>query len=192
MTVGFPVPTVDPASLRGAVEEIAEKARRDLGAALASVAVRLDTTAPERRDVVADLLHAAADLGLLSAFLDAATTHATTRTTPWPGTGYERAADDPHLVARFGRLVASIRALEALLDEATPEVESFSAEAGRAAAAARHHAVSVGRTFVSGTIELLGASAASAGLGFDQRWRDIVAHARRHPPRTPLEALGRS
>ena len=192
MTLAFPVPTAGPASLRLAVEEIAKEARRDLGTALATVSRSLEAIPPDRHDAVADLLHTAVDLGLLSAFLDAATTHATTRTRPWPGTGYERAADDPHLTARFGKFVASIRALDALMDEATLEAERGSAGAGRAAATARHHAMSVGRAFVSSTIELLGASAASVKHGFDMRWRDVVEHARHHPPRTPLEALGRA
>ena len=189
MTRPLQVPGAPVEPLTTIVARIVGEARDDLGTALASTARRVDATPADRRGAVADLLHAAVDLGLLSSFLDAATTYATTKTRPWPGTGYDRAADDPHLIARFGRFVAAVSALEALVDEATTEAERGSAGAVRAAAIARHHGVSVGRTFVSGTIELLGASATSIRHGFDVRWRDVLEHARRHPPQTSLDGI---
>jgi alkylation response protein AidB-like acyl-CoA dehydrogenase len=181
MTVSIKAADFEP--LYAIVDTIAGKARLDLPEALASAAREIDARPQHRREAVADLLHAAIDLGLLSEFLDAATAYATTKTRPWPGSGYERAADDPHLIARFGRFVAALEALRALVEEAVGEVAEESDHAGRAAFVARRYAIDVGAAFVSSTIELLGASATSIKHGFDERWRAVLDHARLHRPR---------
>ena len=168
------------------VSELAEQAGSDLPGALAQAEWLLAKASDADRDSYADLLHAGIALGLLSAFLADASTYATTKTRHWPGSGYDRAADDPHLIARFGRFVSSVEALRALVDEATALAEASAPGAPRAAAIARRDSISVGSQFVSSTIELLGASAVSVKLGYDGRWRAILDHARQHPPRGPL------
>lgn len=173
--------------IAAAVSSIIEQAKGDLPGALAS-AERLTAAAPDaRRDGLADLLHAAIAFGLLSAFLADASIYATTKTRHWPGSGYDRAADDPHLIARFGRFASSVEALHALVDEAAGELERSSPDADRTAAVARYYSIGVGREFVSSTIELLGASATSVKLGYDGRWRAVLDHARLHPPRGQLQ-----
>lgn len=188
-------------SLKTVIDEVAALARADFAAAveLASASAQKHGA---QRDATSDLLHAAADFGLIGAFLEAATGYVTTKTRPWPGTGYARAADDPHVVARFGRFIAAHHALEELLREAAQEIAAGSHEAGELAAAARGQAIHVARGFVSGTLELLGASATSGKHGFDAYWRHLSAHARSHPPlgrptspagsgdSTPIHSLG--
>lgn len=167
------------------VSGLAELAESDLPAALTQAEHLLSETPDGERDGVADLLHAGIALGLLSAFLSDASTYATTKTRHWPGSGYDRASDDPHLIARFGRFASSVEALRALVDEAVSEAGK--PDASRAAAIARRHSISVGSQFVSSTIELLGASVVSVKLGYDGRWRTMLDHARRHPPRGLLQ-----
>jgi alkylation response protein AidB-like acyl-CoA dehydrogenase len=170
------------------VQALENEARTDPGRAVDLVSEKLVAVPQDRRSGVADLFHASIGLGLLTGFLDAATVHARTRTRPWPGSGYERAADDPHLILRFGRFVAALEALRALVEEAAAAVQGAAPDAGRKAALARQHAINTGASFVSGTIELLGASATSVRHGFDQRWRDILSHARSHPTVGRLQA----
>jgi alkylation response protein AidB-like acyl-CoA dehydrogenase len=169
------------AALSAAVEALETQAQSDLGRALERAAERLAIEPGDRRTTVGDLLHASIGLGLLTGFLEAATVHARTKTRPWPGNGYDRAADDPHLILRFGRFVAGLEGLRALVEEAAAAAQGAAPDAGRKAALARQHAIDTGASFVSGTIELLGASATSVRHGFDQRWRDILSHARSHP-----------
>ncbi|RJG40451.1 acyl-CoA dehydrogenase family protein [Mesorhizobium sp. DCY119] len=169
------------------VSGLADQAGSDLPGALAHAEQLLVGASDADRDSLANLLHAGIALGLLSAFLSEASTYATTKTRHWPGSGYDRAADDPHLIARFGRFVSAVEALRALVDEAAALVERSSPDAARAAAVARHHSISVGSQFISSTIELLGASAVSVKLGYDGRWRAILDHARKHPPRGQLQ-----
>ncbi|HEY0125057.1 MAG TPA: hypothetical protein VGC14_25510 [Rhizobium sp.] len=171
------------------VSSLSEQAVKDLPAALARVEQFLANVPAAELDALSDLLHAAIAFGLLSNFLTEASTYATTKTNHWPGSGYDRAADDPHLIARFGRFVSSLEALRALVDEATVLTENASPEALRASAIARRYSISVGSQFVSSTIELLGASAVRMKFGYDTRWRTILDHARFHPSRTQLQPV---
>lgn len=190
MTVDAIPPHRKAAGLRRSVFDVAFLAQGDFETASRAAAALTASVPPELRTAVRELAHAAIDFGILGAFLDAAKAHATTRTRPWPGTGYDKASDDPHLIRRFGRFVASCQALEALLDEAVEAVEQHRPGAEIAAANARNHALFVGRTFISEMIELLGASAASGRFGFDAYWRTFAAHARTEPPALSAEALG--
>lgn len=169
------------------VSGLADQAGSDLPGALAQAQQRLASASDADRDSLAELLHAGIALGLLSAFLADASVYATTKTRHWPGSGYDRAADDPHLIACFGRFVSAVEALRALVDEAAVLLDNASPDAPRAAVLARRHSISVGSQFVSSTIELLGASAVSVKLGYDARWRAILDHARKHPPRGQLK-----
>lgn len=172
------------------VKEIGALARFDIPDALKRLAAEISLLPDNRKEPAYDLLHAAVDLGLIGAFLEAATIYVTTKTRPWPGTGYERAADDPHVIGRFGKFRAAFHGLESLLDEATEAAAVGRGDAPILAAAARGQAIHVGKSFISETIELLGASATSQKHGFDGYWRDFTNHARQHPPSQSAETIG--
>lgn len=151
-----------------------------------------------RAALVEELLQAALDHGLLRAFAAQAFTHLTTRSRPWQGQGLSRATDDPHVVRRYGEYVA-------LLDGLTELIAEAEATAGTAldgdrgpltaaidvVAAARCYAILVGKTLISGTIELLGAGATSERYGFDVYWRDFTARAVQDVPLWTAAAIGR-
>ncbi len=60
-------------------------------------------------------LHAAVDIGIARAALEDGARFVTTKTRPWFEAGVDSAADEPHVVRRFGELTARLYALEALL-----------------------------------------------------------------------------
>jgi len=139
-----------------------------------------------------ELLHTALDLGILDGFWAAARQHVTTRTRPWQGQALAKATEDPHLLRRYGEYAATLHAAEGLLEEAAAALANDTLPgAVEAVAAARSFALLAGRTLISGTIELLGASATSERYGFDLFWRDFTAHAVAHPPLWPNESIGR-
>ena len=60
-------------------------------------------------------LHAAVDIGIARAALEDGARFVTTKSRPWFEAGVDSAADEPHVVRRFGELTARLYALEALL-----------------------------------------------------------------------------
>lgn len=187
MTIVAAIAREDESILRRIALEVSTLARTDAEAARRQVEVHLVC---DRDPAAADILHAAIDMGIIGAFLDAATSYVTTKTRPWPGTGYSQASDDPHVVIRFGKFASAYRALEAMLDTALTAVETRADDAAQAAGIARNHALAVGRIFISGTIELMGASSTSEKYGFHAYWRNFTAHARENPPGVAAEDIG--
>jgi alkylation response protein AidB-like acyl-CoA dehydrogenase len=150
--------------------------------------------APDHRlGLLRELLHAAVGHGILRGFLQKACDHLRTRSRPWPDSGVERAADDPHVLRRLGEYMALVNALSEMLSAAAaaqPLHGRALPEVALQTIAARLAAVRIGTDVINGTIELLGASAASSRLGFDGYWRDLTEHVLAEPPFGGPEALG--
>jgi len=145
-------------------------------------------------------LHAAVDIGIARAALEDGARFVTTKTRPWFEAGVDSAAQEPHVVRRFGELTARLYALEALLargagliDEALagPELtREAAASASLNVAAAKALAQEFAVEIASGIFELAGASATDAGYALDRHWRNVRVHSLHDPARWKYVHLG--
>jgi len=145
-------------------------------------------------------LHAAVDIGIARAALEDGARFVTTKTRPWFEAGVDSAADEPHVVRRFGELTARLYALEALLargaglvDDALAEPEltrEAAANASLNVAAAKALAQEFAVEIASGIFELAGASATDAGYALDRHWRNVRVHSLHDPARWKYIHLG--
>ena len=145
-------------------------------------------------------LHAAVDIGIARAALEDGARFVTTKTRPWFEAGVDSAAEEPHVVRRFGELTARLYALEAVLargaglvDEAlaAPELtREAAASASLNIAAAKALAQEFAVEIASGVFELAGASATDAGYALDRHWRNVRVHSLHDPARWKYVHLG--
>lgn len=146
-------------------------------------------------------LHAAVDIGIARAALEEGAAFVTTRSRPWFEAGVERAAEEPHVVRRFGELTARLYALEALLahgarlvDVASTEPTPTRASAAAASlqvAAAKALAAEFAVEIASGIFELAGSSATDGKYALDRHWRNVRVHSLHDPARWKYVHLGR-
>ena len=145
-------------------------------------------------------LHAAVDIGIARAALEDGAEFVRTRSRPWFEAGVERAADEPHVVRRFGELTARLYALEALLARgsalvdaalAEPELtrESAAAASLRSPRPRRWPRSSPSRSPVA-CFELAGASATDRKYALDRHWRNVRVHSLHDPARWKYVHLG--
>ena len=145
-------------------------------------------------------LHAAVDIGIARAALEDGAEFVRTRSRPWFEAGVESAADEPHVVRRFGELTARLYALEALLargsalvDAALAEPEltrESAADASLTVAAAKALAQEFAVEIASGVLELAGASATDRKYALDRHWRNVRVHSLHDPARWKYVHLG--
>jgi alkylation response protein AidB-like acyl-CoA dehydrogenase len=145
-------------------------------------------------------LHAAVDIGIARAALEDGAHFVTTRSRPWFEAEVDNAADEPHVVRRFGELTARLYALEALLAQgaglvdaalAEPELtREAAAEASLKVAAAKALAQEFAVEIASGVFELAGASATDRGHALDRHWRNVRVHSLHDPARWKYVHLG--
>nr|WP_090345512.1 acyl-CoA dehydrogenase family protein [Mycolicibacterium malmesburyense]CRL77949.1 acyl-CoA dehydrogenase type 2 [Mycolicibacterium malmesburyense] len=145
-------------------------------------------------------LHAAVDIGIARAALEDGARFVTTKSRPWFEAGVDNAADEPHVVRRFGELTARLYALEALLaqgaglvDDAlnAPEItRDAAAAASLRVAAAKALAQEFAVEIASGIFELAGASATDRGHALDRHWRNVRVHSLHDPARWKYVHLG--
>jgi alkylation response protein AidB-like acyl-CoA dehydrogenase len=145
-------------------------------------------------------LHAAVDIGIARAALEDGARFVATKTRPWFEAGVNSAAEEPHVVRRFGELTARLYALEALLargaglvDDALAQAE-VTREAAAAAslnvAAAKALAQEFAVEIASGVFELAGTSATDRGYALDRHWRNVRVHSLHDPARWKYVHLG--
>ena len=145
-------------------------------------------------------LHAAVDIGIARAALEDGAEFVRTKSRPWFEAGVESAADEPHVVRRFGELTARLYALEALLargsalvDAALAEPEltrESAADASLTVAAAKALAQEFAVEIASGVLELAGASATDRKYALDRHWRNVRVHSLHDPARWKYVHLG--
>jgi SfnB family sulfur acquisition oxidoreductase len=147
---------------------------------------------------VAQIMHAAIDLGQARGAFDAALQFARERSRPWIDAKVEHAADDPLTIAQFGDLAVRLRAAEALLRRAGRFVDAAQAnstdrsvaEASVAVAEARALTTTVSLDAGSRLFELAGTAATLDGLGLDRFWRNARTHTLHDPVRWKYHAVG--
>jgi alkylation response protein AidB-like acyl-CoA dehydrogenase len=148
-------------------------------------------------------LHAAIDIGIARAALEDGAAFVATKSRPWKealDAGIERAAEEPHVVRRFGEFTARLYALEALLaagtaliDEGYAQAEpsrELAAEATLKVAAAKALAQEFAVEIASGIFELAGTSATDGAVNLDRHWRNVRTHSLHDPARWKYVHLG--
>ncbi|VFR95359.1 Acyl-CoA dehydrogenase; probable dibenzothiophene desulfurization enzyme [plant metagenome] len=153
---------------------------------------------PTTAGPLAQILHAAIDLGIAQGAVAAAVQQVRQHARPWIDAGVDRASDDPLTIHQFGDLAVRLRAARALvrragriLDEAqrAPDAASV-AEASVAVAQARVLTTTVSLRAGNKLLELGGTSATPAGLGLDRYWRNARTHTLHDPVRWKYHAIG--
>ncbi|MEU6352308.1 SfnB family sulfur acquisition oxidoreductase [Streptomyces sp. NPDC047072] len=154
---------------------------------------------PQLHGAVAQLLHAAIDVGIAGGALEAAAEFVRTKSRPWFESGVDTAAEDPLLIQRFGELALQVRASEALLREAARAVDAArddltddsAAEASIAVAAAKVQAAQAAVEVGSALFEVSGTRSALNSLNLHRHWRDARTHTLHDPTRWKIQHIGR-
>ena len=153
---------------------------------------------PTSMGPVAQILHAAVDLGIARAALADAVSFTKRHARPWFETDYAHGSDDPHVVAEVGDLVIRVHAAEALVARAArftdaaiaaPTDESV-AEASIAVAEAKAITTAASVHVASKLFELTGARSTLEQFGFDRHWRNARTHTLHDPVRYKYVAVG--
>ena len=147
---------------------------------------------------LAQIIHAAIDLGQARGAFQAAQQFVREHARPWIDAKMDRAADDPLTIAQFGDLAVRLRAAEALLRRAGRFVDAAQAEATERSVAQASVAVAEARALTttisldagSRLFELAGTSATLDGLGLDRFWRNARTHTLHDPVRWKYHAVG--
>ncbi len=147
---------------------------------------------------VAQIMHAAIDLGIARGAFDAGMAFVRERSRPWIDAKVTRAADDPLTLSQFGDIAVQLRAAEALLRRSGRFVDLAQAgstdrtvaEASVAVAEARALTTTVSLDAGSRLFELAGTSATLDGLGLDRFWRNARTHTLHDPVRWKYHAVG--
>ncbi|MFE2062595.1 SfnB family sulfur acquisition oxidoreductase [Streptomyces sp. NPDC059467] len=154
---------------------------------------------PQLHGAVAQLLHAAIDVGIAGGALAEAAEFVRTRSRPWFESGVATAAEDPLLIQRFGELALRVRAAEALLREAARQVDAAgagltaetAAEASIAVAAAKVTAADAAVEVAGALFEVSGTRSALNSLNLHRHWRDARTHTLHDPARWKIQHIGR-
>lgn len=147
---------------------------------------------------VAQLLHAAIDIGIARAALQDAAAFVRTRSRAWIDSKVERAIDDPLTVREFGDLSVRLSAAEALLELAGTAVDIAAQAATADTVAAASIAVAEARVLTtevslaagSKLFELAGTQAALSENNLDRHWRNARTHTLHDPVRWKYHAVG--
>ncbi|MFF3438603.1 SfnB family sulfur acquisition oxidoreductase [Streptosporangium sp. NPDC002721] len=159
----------------------------------------LTFTGPQLHGAVAQLLHAAIDVGIAGGALAEALEFVRTKARPWFESGLDSAAEDPLVIQRAGELTIRVRAAEALLAAAGREVDDAAADLTEESAAAASIAVATAKAYVdpvavelgSAVFELGGTRASLDGLNLHRHWRNARTHTLHDPARWKIQHIGR-
>jgi SfnB family sulfur acquisition oxidoreductase len=147
----------------------------------------------------AQVLHAAVDAGIGRAALEAGIHYLQNHARPYPGTGVDRAVDEPHIIREIGQFTVLLHAAEALVERGAASVDKARAlpddpqaqtDSYLAVADARAQADQAALTISSGIFALLGASSALAKWNLDRFWRNARTHTVHDPVRWKHHHIG--
>jgi SfnB family sulfur acquisition oxidoreductase len=151
-------------------------------------------TRPQQLGARAQLYHAAIQVGIAGGVLRDARWFVTEKARPFfeaTRAGWaDTAAEDPHVIHRFGELATRVRAAEALLADTARVLDSIGVVPADEQAAARGSiAVAQAKAFASETavsvssdlFSLSGASAADEKYDLSRHWRNARTHASHDP-----------
>ncbi|WP_338880784.1 SfnB family sulfur acquisition oxidoreductase [Achromobacter veterisilvae] len=164
-----------------------------------NVMVLTDPAAPANTiKPLAQIIHAAIDLGIGQAALADAVDFVRERSRPWVDAGVERASDDPLTIGEFGRLFIRLDAARALVARAGRILDAATADASPQNVAAAAIAVAEARVLTteaslaagSKLFELAGTQSTLDPLNLDRHWRNARTHTLHDPVRWKLHAVG--
>ena len=147
---------------------------------------------------LAQILHAAIDLGIARAAYKDLIRFVSTRSRPWIDSGVERAGDDPLTIREVGDLTVQLHAAEALVDRAGLRVDLAAANPTADTVAAASIAVAESRVLTNNVslaagsklFELAGTQATLAENNLDRHWRNARTHTLHDPVRWKYHAIG--
>jgi SfnB family sulfur acquisition oxidoreductase len=145
------------------------------------------------------ILHAAVDVGIARGALEEAARHLNAHARVWFEAGVERPADEPGVIAHFGRLQVTVRAAEALLAVSARRLDAAAADptpehidlARIGVAEARAAGAAAALEVTSEALDVLGSSAADSRYGLDRHWRNARTHTLHDATRWKHVHLGR-
>lgn len=147
---------------------------------------------------VAQIIHAAVDLGIARAALKDAIDFTKRFARPWFETDHAHGSEDPHVIAAIGDLVIRVHSAEALVERAAkftdaaiafPDADSVAA-ASIAVAEAKALVTEVSVHVGSKLFELTGARSTLDQFGFDRHWRNARTHTLHDPVRYKYVNIG--
>jgi len=153
---------------------------------------------PTQIGPMAQIQHAAIDLGIARAAYADLLTFVRTRSRAWVDSGVERAVDDPLTIREVGDLTIQLHAAEALLRRAGRKVDAAAAAADEDSVAAASIAVAEARVLTtevslaagSKLFELAGSQSTLAEHNLDRHWRNARTHTLHDPVRWKYHAIG--
>jgi SfnB family sulfur acquisition oxidoreductase len=164
-----------------------------------NVLVLTDPAAPANTiKPLAQIIHAAIDLGIGQAALADAVDFVRERSRPWLDAGVGRAAAHPPTNGEFGRLSIRLDAARALVARAGRILDAATADASPQNVAAAAIAVAEARVLTteaslaagSKLFELAGTQSTLDPLNLDRHWRNARTHTLHDPVRWKLHAVG--
>jgi SfnB family sulfur acquisition oxidoreductase len=153
---------------------------------------------PTAMGSLAQIIHAAVDIGIGRGALAATVDFVQRYTRPWIDSGQDRATDDPYTIAQIGELTIRQHAADALLaragravDRATREPdEETVALASLAVAEARALGTEAALATANKLHELAGTRSTLAEHNLDRYWRNVRVHTLHDPVRWKYAAIG--
>ena len=154
---------------------------------------------PHTLGAFAQIMHVAIDVGIAAAALDDAANFVREKTRPWAESGLARAADEPHLIKRFGELYIALQGAEALLERAAVTLDeaglkNITDEAATrtsvAVATAKSFSTQVAIETTNALFELAGTASMDASQNLDRHWRNARIHTLHDPARWKQFHLG--
>jgi len=172
---------------------------KDVAVPRQDVLLLADPSAPANTiKPLAQLIHAAIDLGIGQAALADAVDFVRERSRPWIDAGVDEARHDPLTISEFGRLSVRLEAARALvaragriLDIATTDATAEHIAAA-AIAVAEARVLTTEASLAAGTklFELSGTQSTLDHLNLDRHWRNARTHTLHDPVRWKIHAVG--
>jgi SfnB family sulfur acquisition oxidoreductase len=153
---------------------------------------------PTSMGPLAQIIHAAVDIGIGRAALADTIDFVKRHSRPWIDSGQDRASDDPYTIAQIGELTIRQNAAEALLARAGRAVdramsdpnEETVALASVAVAEAKALGTEAALASANKLHELAGTRSTLAVHNLDRHWRNVRTHTLHDPVRWKYAAIG--
>jgi SfnB family sulfur acquisition oxidoreductase len=154
---------------------------------------------PQLYGAVAQILHAAIDVGIARAALLDAGAFVRERSRPWWESGADTASEDTLTIQQFGELEIEVRSAEALLGVASRSIDEAGRNLTDASAAAASIATATAKTIgarasldvSSALFELSGTRSALQSDNLNRHWRNARTHTLHDPVRWKVQHIGR-
>ncbi|GAA5231607.1 hypothetical protein GCM10025795_01190 [Verticiella sediminum] len=161
----------------------------------------LATPLASLRPLLAQLTFVQLFIGQAAGALEAARHYTLHEAYPWVRSPAERAADDPHVLARYGEFWADLEAAIALADRAAAQFDAAwrqgdsldwdtRGKLALAIAAAKVSSARAGLAITGGMFEVTGARATHGALALDRYWRNVRTQTLHDPLHYKLQELG--